>query len=200
MNEIKIRSASRGDARELLAIYAPYVRNTAITFEYEVPGEAEFEERIQNTLRRYPYLAAVRPGTASHPEEITGYAYVSPFKERAAYGWSVETSIYVKSGEHGKGIGTLLYEALEAVMRKQGVQNMNACIAWPNPESVSFHERFGYRTVAHFTKCGYKQGRWYDMIWMEKLLGDHEANPEPIIPYTEEMLEQALREINRRKH
>ncbi len=193
MDEIRIRSVSAGDAGELLAIYAPYVTDTAITFEYEVPTEEEFSRRIRNTLNRFPYLAAVCRGE-TQSDEIVGYAYVSPFKERAAYDWAVETSIYVKSGEHGKGIGTLLYEVLEAVMRKQGIQNMNACIAWPNPESISFHERFGYRTVAHFTKCGYKQGRWYDMIWMEKLLGEHGDEPAPVIPYTQEMLSQVLEE------
>ncbi|MBO5198521.1 MAG: N-acetyltransferase [Lachnospiraceae bacterium] len=180
--EIRIRAASPDDAAELLAIYAPYVTGTAITFEYEVPGAEEFRERIRNTLKRYPYLAAVKN------EAIVGYAYVSPFHKRAAYDWAVETSIYVRMGEHGSGIGTKLYQALEAVMRQQNIWNMNACIVYPHPESIGFHEHMGYRTVAHFTRCGYKLGMWHDVIWMEKLLGEHPERPEPVKSFSEEML------------
>lgn len=172
---IMIRMAAEADAEEILAVYAPYVTQTAITFEYEVPSVGKFRERIRRTLERYPYLAAEEAG------KIVGYAYVSPFKDRAAYDWAVETSIYVKWGYHRQGIGKKLHMELEEILKKQHILNMNACIAYPNPESVAFHERLGYKMAAHFTKCGYKLGKWYDMVWMEKMLGEHSENPKEII-------------------
>lgn len=176
---ITIRMALQEDAEELLAIYAYYVENTAITFEYAVPSEEEFRTRIKHTLEKYPYLTAECDG------RICGYAYASPFKGRAAYDWAVETSIYVKADMHGSGIGKRLYETLEQFLKKQHVINANACIAYPNPESIAFHERLGYRTVGHFTECGYKFGKWYDMIWMEKMLGEHPEKPEPLLSVQE---------------
>ena len=176
---LTIRTASVSDAPALLSIYAPYVEKTAITFEYTVPTPEDFRERIARTLDRYPYLAAECSGT------VMGYAYASAFKERAAYDWSVETSIYVRQDLHRGGIGKALYLALEEALKRQHIINVNACIAYPNPESIAFHEHLGYKTVAHFTQCGYKQGHWYDMIWMEKMLAPHPAQPQPIIPFSE---------------
>ena len=166
---ITISMAEESDAQALLAIYAPYVEKTAVTFEYEVPTVLEFKNRIASTLKRYPYLAAIRDG------HILGYAYASAFKERAA-------SIYVSEGARRTGAGSLLYEALEDYLKRQNVINVNACIAYPNPGSIAFHEKYGYRTVGHFTKCGYKLGQWWDMVWMEKMLGPHPEQPEPFIP------------------
>lgn len=176
--EIMIRMATVFDAPKLLEIYAPYVRETAITFEYTVPTVHEFETRIAKILTRYPYLVAIKEG------EIIGYAYVSSFKERAAYDWAVETTVYIKQNQRGSGIGKLLYLKLEELVKKQNVINMNACIAYPNPDSIGFHEHLGYKMVAHFTKCGYKLNRWYDMIWMEKILEEHPAEPKEFIPIT----------------
>lgn len=179
MTEITVRMARPEDAPDLLSIYAPYVRDTSVTFEYEVPDVEEFRARILRTLTRYPYLAACQDG------RIIGYAYVSPFKERAAYSWAVETSIYVDRDCHGAGAGSALHRALEEILRRQHILNMNACIVFPNPESISFHEKQGYHKVAHFSRCGYKQGKWWDMIWMEKFLGEHPARPLPVIPITQ---------------
>ena len=176
-DKITIRNAAIEDAGELLSIYAHYVKNTGITFEYEVPSADEFSRRIHGTLSKYPYLVA------ESGEGILGYAYASSFKDRAAYAWSVETSIYIRKGCHGRGTGTLLYQALENILARQNILNLNACIAYPNPESIAFHENLGYRTVAHFTKCGFKAGRWYDMVWMEKMLGCHPDTPQPFIPF-----------------
>lgn len=169
-----IRKAWLQDAEALLAIYAPYVEQTAITFEYAVPTVNEFRRRMANVAESYPWLVAVDDGS------IAGYAYASAFKERAAYQWAVETSIYVDRNERGKGIGRRLHEALEETLKQQGILNMNACIAYTEHEdeyltldSVRFHERLGYTQVAHFHKCGRKFDRWYDMIWMEKLIGVH---------------------------
>ena len=120
---ITIRTATVADAEKLLAIYAPYVENTAITFEYTVPSVEEFAERIKNTLAEYPYLVAEKDG------EILGYAYAGTFKPRCAYRHCVETSIYVAREAHGQGIGRKLYEALEEELRNRGIINLNACIA-----------------------------------------------------------------------
>ncbi len=150
---------------------APYIEKTAISFELVVPSVDEFRDRIIHTLKIFPYIVAEIDG------EIVGYAYVSPFKERSAYDHCVETSIYVKEDARGKGIGSALYEELERLMPAIGVKNMNACIAWIEvPDeyldnaSETFHEKHGYTKVAHFHKCGFKFGRYYDMIWMEKIL------------------------------
>lgn len=172
--KIAIRSANENDAEELLKIYEPYILNTAITFEYTVPTVGEFRERVKSTLQKYPYLVAVGDG------KILGYAYVSAFKERAAYDRSVETSIYVSQDFKHMGIGGKLHEALEEELKNRGFLNMYACIAYPeqddeylNKNSVEFHSHLGYRLVGEFYKCGYKFNRWYNMVWMEKLIGEH---------------------------
>lgn len=183
---ISIRTATVCDVDKLLEIYAPYVDNTAITFECEVPTRHEFARRLQNTLERYPYLVAVKNDSG----EPLGYAYASPFKERAAYDWAVETSIYVRADQKRNGIGRLLYTSLEEALKSQGILNLNACIAYTEGEddyltndSVYFHEKFGYNMVAHFHKCGYKFNRWYDMVWMEKFIGQHKDNQPKVKPF-----------------
>lgn len=172
---IKIRKAIPEDAAALLAIYAPYVESTAITFEYDVPTVEEFRRRIVDICDRYPYLVA-----EDETGRPIGYAYANSFKERAAYQWSVETSLYVDKKYHRQGIGRCLHDELEAALRQQGILNMNACISYIDSEdeylsqdSVRFHSRLGYKQVAHFHQCGRKFGRWYDMIWMEKMIGEH---------------------------
>ncbi len=175
--KLKIRIAEAADAAQLLAIYAPYVEHTAISFEYKVPSEEEFRSRIEKTLQRYPYLVGEMEGT------LVGYAYASAFKEREAYRWAVETSIYLKKSEHAKGYGRQLYEALEGCLKQQNIRNLNACIVYPHPESIAFHERLGYWLAGHFTKCGFKFGKWYDMIWMEKLLGEHQDSQPDFIAF-----------------
>ncbi len=174
---MNIRVATPEDAPQLLQIYAPYVENTSITFEYEVPSEEDFTGRICHTLEKYPYLAAEEGDT------ILGYAYASAFKTRAAYNWSVETSIYIRQGMGRQGLGTALYRRLEEALAMQNVCNLCACIAYPNPGSIAFHESFGYKTVAHFHASGYKQGAWSDMVWMEKELCPHRIPPKPFIPF-----------------
>lgn len=176
--DIIIKTVNESDADELLKIYAPYVQNTAITFEYNVPGIAEFKSRIMNTLKKYPYLKAVRDG------EIIGYAYLGEFKERDAYIHSAETSIYVKQKVRRSGAGRAMYEAIEKTAKMQNILNLNACIGVPRIEdehltldSVKFHEKMGYTLVGKFNFSGYKFGTWYDMIWMEKMLGEHTNSP-----------------------
>lgn len=185
-DNIKIRIAKLEDAKKLLDIYTPYIEETAITFEYSVPSIEEFKNRISHTLNKYPYLVAERNN------KILGYAYASPFKERAAYDWAVETTIYVDKTMEKMGIGKILYDSLEKVVSAQNILNLNACIACPIIEdeyltknSVAFHEHLGYRLVGEFYKCGYKFNRWYNMVWMEKHIGSHIENQPPIKTFEE---------------
>ena len=181
-----IRTAAPSDAPALLAIYAPYVQNTAVSFEYAVPTEEEFRLRIENTLKDYPYLAAVEDG------RIIGYAYASIYHGREAYRHCVETSIYVADGFHGRGTGKALYEAMEKILLSQNVFTLYACIAvtereddeFLTPASVLFHEKCGYRTVGRHENCGYKFGRWYGTVWMEKRLCPLPETPEGFIPFS----------------
>lgn len=184
--EIRIRTVTPEDAQALLDIYAPYIKTTAVTFEYEVPSKADFAERIAHTLVRYPYLAAVAG------EEILGYVYAGPLHVRPAYDWSVETSIYVRMDRKSRGIGSALYRELEKTLLRQNIVNVAACIAYPETEdeylsrdSVRFHEKQGYRMVGQFHECAYKFGRWYHMVWMEKQIGPHLAKMPPMIPFQE---------------
>ena len=193
---VSVRIATVQDAPCLHEIYVPYVHDTAVTFEYEPPTLEAFTERLERTIERYPYLVAER----SMPDgttRIVGYVYASPFKDRPAYDWAVETSIYVDRDERRHGVGRVLHAALECALREQGILNMEACIATTRTpdehltnDSMYFHERMGYRLVGEFRKCGYKYGRWYDMVWMEKHIAPHEAihaHPTPF-PRVRELL------------
>ena len=179
--ELVIRLASPEDAEELLRIYEPYVRNTAISFEIEVPSVEEFQNRIRDTLKKYPYYVAELGG------RIVGYAYLSAFKERAAYDYSAETSIYVDPSVRHRSIGKKLYHELEDIAKAMGLRNLNACIGYTqvpdehlDNNSVAFHEHLGYHMVGTFHKCGYKFQHWYDMVWMEKLISEHDVPVRPV--------------------
>lgn len=199
---MRIRIATPEDALALLGVYAPYVRETAITYEWEVPSEAEFRARVEHTLARYPYLVAeelaapgepVSPAAPVSPARILGYAYAGPLHERRAYDWAVETSIYLARDARGQGLGRALYEALEGALRAQGVVLAAACIAHPEVadeyltrDSEGFHAHMGYRMVGCFHGCACKFGRWYGMCWMEKDLAPRPAGePAPFRPFPE---------------
>ena len=174
MSLIEIRNAKTEDAERLLEIYDYYVRKTAISFEYDTPSLEEFTARMENIMRRYPYLVIEVDG------RIEGYAYAGVFKDRAAYDRSCETTIYIAHDARKSGLGRMLYEALEEKLKAMGILNMYACIGYPDVEdeyltknSAGFHEHLGYSKVGVFNKCGYKFGRWYNMIWMEKIIGQH---------------------------
>ncbi len=166
-----IRSATPNDAARLLEIYSYYVEKTAISFELETPPLADFRARIRKTLERYPYLVAEEDGA------IVGYAYAGVFKARAAYDHCCELTVYLDRNKRKQGLGRKLYEALEAELQKRGFRNLYACIGYPVEEdeyltrnSAEFHAHLGFTEVGRFHRCGYKFGRYYDMIWMEKLL------------------------------
>lgn len=184
--KVSIRAATPEDAAELLEIYRPYVETTAISFEYETPPLAEFRSRIESVLEARPYITAQRGG------ELVGYAYARAFVGRAAYDHSAETTIYLKECAKGLGLGRRLYETLEALLKAQNVANLNACVACPERDdeyltraSVNFHARMGFRKVGEFYKCGLKFGRWYNMAWMEKIIGEHAPSPAPFVPFPE---------------
>ncbi len=181
-----IRTATTADAQAMLGIYAWYVENTAITFETETPSLDDFKRRIERVLTRYPWLV-VENDTGS----IIGYAYAGAFVGRAAYDWSAETSIYLQHDTRRKGLGRELYEALEGILRRMGIRNLNACIGTTDSEndphltngSVFFHQKLGYVMVGKFHKCGFKFDTWYDMVWMEKMIGAHDGTPGSIVPF-----------------
>lgn len=177
----RLRIATPSDAPELAAIYAPYVAHTAITFELKAPSAEEFGQRIAHTLQRYPYLVAYDSLTG----RVYGYAYASPFKERAAYDWAAETSIYVDQSARGQHLGSLLHEGLLRCCALQGITNLEACIAQPDEGgSIGFHERMGYRLVGRFERCGYKLGRWWNMVWMERFIAEHPQKPAALEPFS----------------
>ena len=178
---ITVGNAELKDAERLLEIYDYYVKNTAITFEYTTPTIEEFRGRIEKTMQKYPYLVAEKDGV------IAGYAYAGAFVGRAAYDWSCETSIYLDKNARKCGIGKTLYAALEKELKKMGILNMYACIGYPDNEdeyltknSAEFHSHIGFVQVGEFHKCGYKFGRWYNMIWMEKIIGEHKEKQAPV--------------------
>ncbi|MDO4281629.1 MAG: GNAT family N-acetyltransferase [Peptococcaceae bacterium] len=180
-----IRVARLADAEALLTIYAPYVRETAISFEYEVPSVAEFSARMTRIMAHYPYLVAEENGT------ILGYAYAAPFIQRAAYDWSAEATIYLDRDARHQGLGRKLYTALEALLRAQGLCNLCACIAVPTAaddpyvsrNSIDFHLHMGYRFVGQFENSGYKFDRWYHMAWVEKSLQPAQTPAPYIVPF-----------------
>ena len=191
-----IRVAKREDAEELLKIYSYYVENTAITFEYDVPSVEEFSDRISNTLKKYPYLVLEEEG------KILGYTYARKFKSRAAYDRAVETTIYMDKNLKHKGMGKKLYKALEQALKLQKITNLYACIAYPKEEdeyltknSVDYHQHLGYRMVGEFYNCGYKFGRWYNMVWMEKIIAPHKDHPDKVLKFDE--IRNILKEMYR---
>ena len=179
VEKIIIRPVTEKDAEELVSIYGPYVLETAVTYEYEVPSVEEFRGRIENTIKNYPYFVAVEEGT------ILGYAYASSFHPRAAFRWSAEVTVYIRKESHGKGIGRQLYEKLEESLKKQNVQTLIALIADPNPESVAFHEKLGYHVAGRLTDCAYKLGQWRGMYYMEKFIGERDGEPKPFLSFSE---------------
>lgn len=172
---IAIRNATIADAERILEIYDYYVKNTAITFEYDTPTLDEFKHRMENTMQRYPYLVILKDG------HIQGYAYAGAFVERAAYDWSCEMTVYLDHNAQKCGMGRAIYEALENALHDMGILNLYACIGYPECDdeylttnSADFHSHLGFVKVGEFHKCGYKFGRWYSMIWMEKMIGKHQ--------------------------
>lgn len=193
---ITLRLVTTQDAQELVSIYAPYVETTAISFEYETPSQEEFSRRIAEVLERFPYLAAV------YNDEIVGYAYAHPYGVRKAYNWSVELSVYIRRDCRGMGIGRKLYEAMEVILKAQNITNLYVLVAGVEEEdeylthdSQKFHLAMGYEYVGKLHKAGYKFGRWYDMITMEKIIAPHPEHTQPDVICFEDLDDMILERL-----
>ena len=169
--EKMIRDVRISDAERLAEIYSYYVRNTAVSFEYDSPSAEEFERRIKNTTEKYPYLVCEMDG------KVVGYAYAGAYSTRSAYNWTATTSIYVDKDYRRQGIGSLMYKALEEKLREQGIVNILAGAAFCEKEdeylthdSRDFHIHEGFTQVAQMKEVGKKFDRWYDLLWLQKKL------------------------------
>ena len=167
--QLKSREATLDDAERLVEIYAPYITETAVSFEYEVPTVDEFRERIKNIKEKYPYLVCEKDGV------VVGYVYASAYSKREAYDWTVATSIYVEKNCRRMGVGSLLYKNLEERLKKMGIENLLAGVAYCEREdeyltkdSYKFHLREGYVMAGQLKDVGKKFDRYYDLLWMQK--------------------------------
>lgn len=176
----KIRCVTEDDAQALLDIYALYITETTITFENVIPSVENFKQRIRDISKKFPYLVATDDNG-----KVLGYAYAHLYGPRAAFAWTVEASIYIDKNYEGHGLGSQLYHKLEAILTKQGVVNLMACVTEENLNSIRFHEKFGYQKVGVLHKTGFKFNRWLDVTWMEKTLNKREKEMAPIIPWKE---------------
>jgi phosphinothricin acetyltransferase len=174
-----IRLVQETDAPELLNIYEPYIRETTITFEYDVPSITEFTERIRKISSEYPYIVYLVD------EKIVGYAYAHRHMERAAYQWNAELSVYVSQSYLRHGVGKLLYSALIELLKMQNLRNVYGCVTFPNANSEKLHESFGFQRVGVYHNTGFKCGEWQDVVWFEKTIGNCGAEPQPFIPIDE---------------
>ena len=159
-----LRIAAEADVPAILAIYAPYVADTTVSFEYDVPTEEAFLRRFREITAEFPWLVWEEQG------KILGYAYASRPFVRAAYSWCAEPSIYLAPEAQGRGIGRRLYQALEELLKVLGYRMLFALITGENEGSLRFHEKLGYTTAGKLQAAGYKMGRWCHVIWMEKHL------------------------------
>lgn len=173
-----VRFATEADAESLLAIYAPYI-DTAVTFEYTCPTAEEFAGRIRDISAMYPYLVLEEDG---HP---VGYAYAHRARERTAYDWIVELSVYLDRAYTGRGLGKKLYGLLLDLLRLQGLKTAMGCVAAPNPASEALHAALGFQLVGTSQNAGYKAGKWHDVLWYEKALAPYDVPPAPVIPIGE---------------
>lgn len=171
-----LRLATPDDGAACAAIYRPYVETTAVSFEQAPPDAAEMATRITRTIQRTPWLVAEVDGA------VRGYAYASRHRERAAYDWTAETTVYVDEAFTGRGLGRASMTALLAILRVQGFHLAVAGVTLPNPGSVALHLSLGFARIGEFEAIGYKQGRWHGVEWYGLELGPREADPPPIRP------------------
>lgn len=184
----QIRTATPADAERLLSIYAPFVTDTVVSFEFEVPSLDEFRRRIEATGKDFAYLVAEDADSG----DIAGYAYYSTLRSRPAYQWAAETSIYLDPAHQGRGLGSTLLHKLEELMAAQGIALAVACITSENTGSIAFHERLDYRICGTFDNCAFKLGRWLSVTWMEKQLLPCDAAPQPRGPLSPEIIASIL--------
>lgn len=176
--QLNFRPITIEDADSVLRIYQPYIENTAITFEYTLPELSDWGNRIETITKDYPWLVV------EWNHKIVGYAYAAKHRDRIAYSWDAEVSVYIQEGFQGKGLATLLYEKLLGILKLQGFVNVYAIITSPNPKSEKFHEAFGFYDVGKFHKSGFKFGKWFDTRWMQLHIGEHNEKPSEIISFS----------------
>lgn len=169
-----VRFVRETDAEKILEIYRPYILESAITFEEEVPALEEFRDRIRNISEEYPYLVCESNGS------VTAYAYASRYQKRASYRWNVELSVYVERSSLRRGFGKVLYGALLEMLCLQEIQNVYAIITVPNQNSERMHESLGFRRLGEYRSTGFKCGEWHDVALYEKSIGSHGPNPAPL--------------------
>lgn len=166
-----IRPVTITDAESILNIYKPYIETTATTFETTVPSIDDFAERIKTYTEKYPWLVAEESG------KIGGYAYATKHRERKAYQWCVESSVYVLEEYHSKGVAKELYSTLFDILKRSGYVNVYAGITLPNPKSHSFHTKMGFEPVGVYRNIGFKLGKWHDVAWLVKTINEHSDDP-----------------------
>ena len=185
---MEIRIAAGGDVASLLAIYAQYI-DTSVTFEYELPTAAEFSRRLDETLRDYPYLVGC-DGTG----RPCGYAYAHRLREREAYQWSAELSIYLSADSTSRGLGKKLYAVLIGLLELQGIRTVYGCVTAPNPRSEKLHDSLGFRPLGTFRRAGFKLGVWHDVTWFEKAIAAYDRPPLPVTPFSR-LAPERVREV-----
>ena len=184
---MRFRIATMSDVPAMLAIYGPYVRETAYSFEYELPTEEVFAERLSRIGTSFPWLICEEEGG-----EVLGYAYAAEAFERAAYMWDADLSVYLAPIAHRRGIGRTFYAILEDILAQQGYHNIYALVSSANEVSTAFHRALGYDLMTVMPKTGFKLGAWHDMYWFHKRLCPPEAPLCPPKPFSEDMLSDAL--------
>jgi phosphinothricin acetyltransferase len=158
---VNIRDASLEDAQAITAIYNRYILNTPITFEEQPLSVVDMKNKIAEITKHFPWLVAIESG------EVLGYAYSTKFRERSAYRFSIETSVYCAEAHTNEGVGTRLYTELLRRVKELGLKVAYGCIALPNEPSVKLHEKLGFKKVAHLSEVGFKLGKWIDVGYWE---------------------------------
>ena len=166
-----IRPAKTSDAAAIRRLYAPYVTHTAITFDEKVPTVAAMAHKIRDIKKTHPFLVA------EHNDKLVGYAYATPFRPRASFRWSVETTVYVDPNYHRRGIARALYKLLLRMLKRQNFVTAYAVITLPGPASVALHESFGFKPIAVLKNTGYKLAAWRDVGLWEMRLNEPTGNP-----------------------
>jgi phosphinothricin acetyltransferase len=174
-----IRVATKDDATGMLDIYAPFILNSGITQETEVPSVVEFQERIISNLKERPWLVCEING------EVAGYAYAGKHRDRKGYQWCTEPSVYCSQKYFGLGVANALYTALFDILKLQGYVNAYAVITLPNERSIAFHKKFGFEYLTTYKKIGYKLGQWHDVGWMQYDINAHKDDPADPVKFSE---------------
>jgi L-amino acid N-acyltransferase YncA len=189
--DVEIRLATKNDAAQIREIYSPNILDAAISFETEVPSIEEMQNRIETILQKYPWIVCVIDG------KIAGYVYASKHRDREAYQWSCECTIYMHNDFKGKGIGKELYQLLFEILKWQGFRNVYAGITLPNNGSVSIHEKCGFKHFATYENIGYKFGNWHSVGWWKLQINDYDLQPPPPLKISELSSEMLYERFNR---